>query len=83
VITVTFDRPVAGSLDRTVDPRGLFRIEPSVPGTVDWRDPVTIRAPLGPRRGSGALDGGRLTVSRVTLAAPPRSSPFPGRFVRG
>jgi hypothetical protein len=43
VITVTFDRPVAGSLDRTVDPRGLFRIEPSVAGTVDWRDPVTIR----------------------------------------
>ena len=43
VVTVTFDRPVAGSLDRTVDPRGLFRIEPAVPGTVDWRDPVTLR----------------------------------------
>ena len=43
VVTVTFDRPVAGSLDRTVDPRALFRIEPAVPGTVDWRDPVTIR----------------------------------------
>ena len=25
-VTVTFDRPVAGSLDRTVDPRALFRI---------------------------------------------------------
>lgn len=42
-ITVTFDRPVAGSLDRTVDARTLFRIEPAVAGTVDWRDPVTIR----------------------------------------
>ena len=43
VVTVTFDRPVAGSLDRTVDPRKLFRIEPAVQGKVDWRDPVTLR----------------------------------------
>ena len=48
-VTVTFDRPVAGSLDRTVDPGPLFRIEPAVPGTVDWRDPVTLRfRPAGP-----------------------------------
>ncbi|MGH7578573.1 MAG: hypothetical protein ACREM9_00250, partial [Gemmatimonadales bacterium] len=42
-VTVTFDRPVAGSLDRTVDPGALFRIQPAVPGEVDWRDPVTLR----------------------------------------
>ncbi|MEZ4456439.1 MAG: MG2 domain-containing protein [Gemmatimonadales bacterium] len=42
-ISVTFDRPVAGSLDRTVDPRGLLTIEPAVAGTVEWRDPVTLR----------------------------------------
>src|SRR5512143_3354600 len=51
-IQVIFDRPVAGSLDRTVDPAPLFRIEPPVAGRVEWRDPVTLRflpaAPLHP-----------------------------------
>lgn len=51
-ITVTFDRPVAGSLDRTVDPRGILHVVPEVHGRVEWRDPVTIRlspaAPLAP-----------------------------------
>ncbi|MDQ2670266.1 MAG: MG2 domain-containing protein, partial [Gemmatimonadota bacterium] len=52
VVTVTFDRPVAGGLDRTVDPAGLLRIEPALDGVLDWRDPVTLRfrpaAPLPP-----------------------------------
>ena len=51
-ITVTFDRPVAGSLDRTVDPDRVLRLEPALPGTADWRDPVTLRfrpaRPLAP-----------------------------------
>jgi len=51
-VTVTFDRPVAGSLDRTVDPRAIFQILPATRWTVDWRDPVTLRfrpaAPLTP-----------------------------------
>ena len=42
-VTVTFDRPVAGSLDRSVNPVGIFRIEPAVGGRLDWRDPVTLR----------------------------------------
>ncbi|MGH7703295.1 MAG: Ig-like domain-containing protein, partial [Gemmatimonadales bacterium] len=42
-VTVTFDRPVAGSLDRTVDARTIFAIQPAVAGKVEWRDPVTIR----------------------------------------
>ena len=42
-ITVTFDRPVAGSLDRTVDPATILKIEPAVPGRVEWRDPMSIR----------------------------------------
>src|SRR5262249_4663588 len=42
-ITVTFDRPVAGSLDRSVDAATIFRIEPVVRGRLEWRDPVTIR----------------------------------------
>jgi len=43
VVTVTFDRPVAGALDRSVDPATIFRIAPPVPGRLEWRDPITIR----------------------------------------
>jgi alpha-2-macroglobulin len=71
-VTVTFDRPVAGSLDRTVDPGALFAITPAVAGAVDWRDPVTLRfrpaAPLTPNtsytvtvaNSFAAMDGSRL-----------------------
>ena len=58
-IAVTFDRPVAGSLDRSVDPSGILRIDPAVPGRAEWRDPVTLR--FVPSR---ALEGGtRYTVT--------------------
>jgi len=72
VITVTFDRPVAGSLDRAVDPNGIISITPAVAGTIEWRDPVTLRvrpaAPLPPgaryqvtvNPTFSALDGSRL-----------------------
>ena len=71
-ITVTFDRPVAGSLDRSVDPRRILTIEPSVTGTTEWRDPVTLRfRPASPlasntsyrvtvRNDFQAMDGARL-----------------------
>lgn len=43
-IVITFDRPVAGSLDNAVDPRAIVQIQPAVPqALVDWRDPVTLR----------------------------------------
>src|SRR2546430_15082598 len=42
VVAVTFDRPVAGSLDRTVDPKAIFTITPALKGRLDWRDPVAI-----------------------------------------
>src|SRR5512146_3221923 len=42
-VTVTFDRPVAGGLGSTVDPRAIFQITPRVLGKLEWRDPVTIR----------------------------------------
>ncbi|MFN2567116.1 MAG: MG2 domain-containing protein [Gemmatimonadaceae bacterium] len=42
-ISVTFDRPVAGSLDRIVDPATILRVEPAVAGKAEWRDPMTIR----------------------------------------
>ena len=76
-VTITFDRPVAGSLDRTVDPKGIFRIEPSPAGVVDWRDPVTLRfrptAPLPANRSFTvtvsdrfeAMDGSRLAAPFV------------------
>ena len=43
VITVSFDRPVAGSLDRSVDPAKIFQVSPQVAGRLEWRDPITIR----------------------------------------
>jgi uncharacterized protein YfaS (alpha-2-macroglobulin family) len=43
VVTVAFDRPVAGSLDRTVDPAPIFSISPRVEGKLEWRDPITLR----------------------------------------
>ena len=42
-VTVTFDRPVAGALDRSVDPQTIFQIAPAVPGQLEWRDPITLR----------------------------------------
>src|SRR3712207_8547928 len=58
-ITVTFDRPVAGSLDRTVDAAAILRVEPAVAGKAEWRDPLTI--PVDP---SAALaPGARYTVT--------------------
>ncbi|HEY0018299.1 MAG TPA: MG2 domain-containing protein [Longimicrobium sp.] len=72
LVTVTFDRPVAGGLDETVDAEALFRIDPAVEGRAEWRDPVTLRftpaAPLRPGTtytvtvddAFAAMDGARL-----------------------
>ena len=72
VITVTFDRPVAGSLDSSVDAKRIFAITPAVAGRVEWRDPITLRftpaAPLKPAteysvtvsNDFAAMDGSRL-----------------------
>ena len=71
-IAVTFDRPVAGSLDRVVDPGTVLRVEPTISGKLEWRDPVTVRlvpsAPLAPgttytvtvSNGFHSMDGGAL-----------------------
>src|SRR5688500_4268421 len=76
-VTITFDRPIAGSLDRTVNPKGIFRIEPHLAGAVDWRDPVTLRfrpaAPLPANHSFTvtvsdrfeAMDGSRLAAPFV------------------
>jgi uncharacterized protein YfaS (alpha-2-macroglobulin family) len=60
-VTVTFDRPVAGQLDATVDPRSILTIAPAVEGRLEWRDPITLR--LTP---SGTLTPG--TTYTVTVA---------------
>ena len=74
-VTITFDRPVAGSLDRTVDPKAVFSLAPATAGTLDWRDPVTLRfrpaTPLVPNTSYTvtvadrfeAMDGSRLRGS--------------------
>src|SRR5688500_18389445 len=72
-VSVTFDRPVAGSIDRAaVDPTAILRVEPAIRGRVEWRDPATIRltpaAPLTPgtrytvtvANDFRAMDGSRL-----------------------
>ena len=59
LVTVTFDRPVASALDRTISAERLFRIEPAIAGSVAWRDPVTIRfVPAEPM-----TPGARFTVT--------------------
>ncbi|HEV2670010.1 MAG TPA: alpha-2-macroglobulin family protein [Gemmatimonadales bacterium] len=72
VVTVTFDRPVAGSLDAGVDAKRIFTITPAVAGRIEWRDPITLRftpaAPLSPAteytvtvaNDFAAMDGSRL-----------------------
>lgn len=41
-IEVTFDRPVAGSLDATVDPKRVVHVSPAIDASIQWRDPVTV-----------------------------------------
>ena len=74
-VTVTFDRPVAGQLDGTVDPRTIFSIMPPVEGKVEWRDPITLRfTPASPLPTNAAyvvtvantfqaMDGSRLAAA--------------------
>jgi alpha-2-macroglobulin len=72
VITVMFDRPVAGGLESTVEASAVFSISPDLEGRVEWRDPLTLRftpsAPLRPEAeytvtiasGVRAMDGSEL-----------------------
>lgn len=59
VITVTLSRPVAADLDQTVAASSVMKVEPSIRGLFEWRDPVTLRfTPLEPMPA-----GARLQVS--------------------
>ncbi|HYR11196.1 MAG TPA: MG2 domain-containing protein, partial [Longimicrobium sp.] len=78
VVTVTFDRPVAGGLDEMVDAEALFRIEPEVEGKVEWRDPVTLRfAPAAPLRPGATYT---VTVDNDFAAMDGARLPRPHRF---
>lgn len=78
-VRVTFDRPVAGSLDYTVDPAKIATIAPAAPGSWRWRDPVTLVFEPSPLLRTGttytvaidttftAMDGERL-ARRYTFA---------------
>ena len=71
-VAVTFDRPVAGSLDRSVDPKAIFRIVACGRRYAGLARPVTLRfrpgAPLPPNssytvtvgNSFQAMDGSRL-----------------------
>jgi uncharacterized protein YfaS (alpha-2-macroglobulin family) len=79
-VTVTFDRPVAGGLDATVDARAIFSIEPAVAGVVEWRDPVTLRftpaAPFTP----GATYRIRVSDTFQAMDGSQLSAPFEASF---
>ena len=75
LISVTFDRPVAGSLDRSVDPRTVLTLDPVMVGTFEWRDPVTLRfRPASPMpsgtRVRGTVRPGFAAMDGSTLAEP-------------
>ncbi len=77
VITITFDRPVAGSLEHMVEPSRIVRVEPAVRARMEWRDPSTIRiVPLEPlqpgRRYTFTVDTAFAAFDGSRLAAPER-----------
>ncbi|HKW11874.1 MAG TPA: Ig-like domain-containing protein, partial [Gemmatimonadaceae bacterium] len=90
IVTVTFDRPVAGRLDATTDAARIFHIAPATAGKVAWRDPITIRfvpdEPLPPgARFVVTIDTGFSAIDGSKLAAPYRFSfrvPGPRLLVR-
>ena len=75
-ITVTFDRPVAGSLDRSIDPRTVLALDPVMQGTFEWRDPVTLRF----RPASPMPAGLRVRVTVAPAFPAMDGQPWPSRI---
>ncbi len=75
-ITVSFDRPVAGSLDRSVDASRLVHIEPALAGKAEWRDPVTIRFTPTERLAPGATYDVTIANSFTAMDGSALSQPY-------
>lgn len=97
-ISLSFNRPVSGTLEALVDPSTVARVSASVAVRLEWRDPATIRivprAPLRP--GSSVLvtidttfvasDGSHLRVpyvARFDVAAPAMVGSVPPLTAQG
>ena len=78
LVTVTFDRPVAGMRSRDVEPGRAMTLSPSIPGTTEWRDPTTLRfVPRDP------FEPGRLvavSIDTAFVASGGTRSGIPHRF---
>ncbi len=65
-ITISFSRPLAGTLERLRDPSTIVRLVPALSARMEWRDPGTLRIipdePLQP--------GTRLSLHIDSLTAP-------------
>jgi uncharacterized protein YfaS (alpha-2-macroglobulin family) len=84
-IVITFDRPVAGSLDNAVDPKSIVQIEPAIPGAViDWRDPVSLRIVPKPALRRGARYAVTVNTRFRAMDGSSLAAPFRTEFrVRG
>ena len=79
VITITFDRPVTGSLEHTVDAAKVVRLDPKVNARFEWRDPSTIRiVPLEPLAPGARYD---ITVDTTFGAFDGTHLAAPARFM--
>ncbi len=54
-VRITFDRPVAGALDNSVDPTKIASFAPAAAGTWRWRDPVTLTFAPSPMLRAGTV----------------------------
>ncbi len=74
-ITVTFDRPVAGMLGRSPDPARAMSLAPAFKGTIEWRDPATLRfvpaEPFTPGSNVTVAIDTAVVASAGTRTAPP------------
>ena len=75
IVTISFSRPVVGSLEGAPDPGKLVRIDPDIRARIEWRDPATLRivpgAPLTPgTRYRFILTAGPTLGDAGRLAAP-------------
>ncbi|HUQ84076.1 MAG TPA: alpha-2-macroglobulin family protein, partial [Gemmatimonadaceae bacterium] len=78
VVTISFSRPVAASLENAPDPSRLVRITPDVPAVVDWRDPATLR--IVPRTPLEPGTRYRFVLSGELTPGDPGQSPAPYEF---